>query len=83
MESGGKKQKGSVLNNAERLHVPRQATGRERAGCGMALTTLTDLTCEHAVCKYKLRFVFLSTNLIPSNNSTSLKSSVSAFKHYE
>lgn len=31
MESGGKKQKGSVLNNAKRLtlHVPRQATGRQ------------------------------------------------------
>lgn len=29
MEPGGKKRKGSVLNNAERLHVPRQATGRQ------------------------------------------------------
>lgn len=83
MGSGGKKQKGSVVNDAERftLHVPRQATGRQ-LGAGWR-SPLSQVLHEHAVCKYKLRFVFLSTNLFPSNNGAWLKFSVSVFKHYE
>lgn len=82
MRSGGKEQKGSVLNDAERLtlHVPRQATGRQLGAVWRS--PLSQVFHEHAVCKYKLRFVFLSTNLtlqIVAHGSSSL----SVFKHYE
>lgn len=50
MGSGGKKQKGSVLNNAERLtlHVPRQATGRQ-LGAGWR-SPLSQILCVSTLC---------------------------------